>query len=69
MCRPAGVRVLQDERFAITALWPESRRSSPNVKAFIAFLIELFPSTPPWDEVINQVVDARQEKGILTVSE
>jgi DNA-binding transcriptional LysR family regulator len=57
------------ERFAITALWPESRRGSPNVKAFIAFLIELFPSTPPWDEVINQVVDARQEKGSLTVSE
>ncbi|MCJ8206448.1 LysR substrate-binding domain-containing protein [Pseudomonas sp. RGM2987] len=44
------------ERFVITALWPQSRRGSPNVKAFIAFLIELFPSTPSWDEVISQVL-------------
>ncbi|MCE0464000.1 MULTISPECIES: LysR family transcriptional regulator [Pseudomonas] len=50
------------ERFTITALWPESRRGSPNVKAFVAFLVELFPSTPPWDEVINQVMETRQEK-------
>lgn len=33
------------ERSAITALWPESRRGSPNVKAFLAFLSEIFPST------------------------
>ncbi|MGN8273568.1 LysR family transcriptional regulator [Pseudomonas sp. SMN5] len=44
------------ERFVITALWPQSRRGSPNVKAFIAFLIELFPATPPWEEVISQVL-------------
>jgi DNA-binding transcriptional LysR family regulator len=31
------------ERSSITALWPESRRSSPNVKAFLAFLTEVFP--------------------------
>jgi len=48
------------ERFAITALWPESRRGSPNVKAFIAFLTDLFPATPPWDDVINRVAAARQ---------
>jgi DNA-binding transcriptional LysR family regulator len=41
------------ERFAITALWPESRRGSPNVKAFVAFLIELFPSVTPWDEAVR----------------
>lgn len=44
------------ERFVITALWPQSRRGSPNVKAFIAFLIELFPATPPWEKVISQVL-------------
>ncbi len=48
------------ERFTITALWPESRRGSPNVKAFIAFLIELFPSTPPWDDAVNKVAAARR---------
>jgi DNA-binding transcriptional LysR family regulator len=37
------------ERSSITALWPESRRASPNVKAFLAFLSEVFPPTPPWD--------------------
>jgi DNA-binding transcriptional LysR family regulator len=37
------------ERFAITAMWPESRRGSPNVKAFVEFLMEIFPSPAPWD--------------------
>jgi len=41
------------ERFMITALWPESRRGSPNVKAFVAFLTELFPSVTPWDEAVK----------------
>jgi len=31
------------DRSAITAVWPESRRGSPNVKAFISFLEEVFP--------------------------
>jgi len=31
----------------ITAVWPESRRASPNVKAFIAFLGEVFPPPEP----------------------
>jgi DNA-binding transcriptional LysR family regulator len=29
------------DRSAITAVWPESRRGNPNVKAFVAFLDEL----------------------------
>lgn len=33
-------------RSYITALWPESRRGNPNVKAFVAFLAELFPEAP-----------------------
>ena len=37
----------------ITAVWPESRRGNPNVKAFIAFLEELFPSPAPWDATIT----------------
>jgi len=36
----------------ITAVWPESRRASPNVKAFISFLEEVFPSPAPWDGTI-----------------
>ncbi|WP_426426094.1 LysR family transcriptional regulator [Bradyrhizobium genosp. A] len=39
-------------RTNITALWPESRRGNPNVKAFIEFLGEIFPPQPPWDEVL-----------------
>ena len=37
------------ERHDIRAVWPESRRGSPNVKAFANFLGELFPSPAPWD--------------------
>ena len=42
------------ERFPITALWPESRRGSPNVKAFVQFLGELFPSPTPWDQAVAE---------------
>jgi DNA-binding transcriptional LysR family regulator len=41
------------ERFVITAMWPESRRGSPNVKAFVEFLMEIFPSPAPWDVRIS----------------
>lgn len=42
------------DRFAITALWPESRRGSPNVKAFVAFLNELFAAPTTWDEIVRK---------------
>jgi DNA-binding transcriptional LysR family regulator len=42
------------ERFVVTAMWPESRRGSPNVKAFIEFLLEIFPSPAPWDVIVSQ---------------
>ncbi len=41
------------DRSSITALWPESRRGSPNVKAFVGFLEELFPSPTTWDEIVR----------------
>lgn len=50
------VPLLQDycaPRWAITALWPESRRSSPNVKALLGFLSEVFTADPPWDAVMR----------------
>jgi DNA-binding transcriptional LysR family regulator len=50
------VPVLPDlavERFFISAYWPEGRRGNPNVKAFVAFLIETFPSPTPWDEIVQ----------------
>lgn len=56
VARGALVPVLRDfavERSAITALWPESRRGNPNVKAFLAFLGEVFPSPPSWDALIG----------------
>jgi DNA-binding transcriptional LysR family regulator len=40
------------DRSTITAVWPESRRASPNVKAFVSFLAEVFPSPAPWDATI-----------------
>ncbi|WP_431258031.1 LysR substrate-binding domain-containing protein [Roseateles chitinivorans] len=40
------------ERSTITAVWPESRRANPGVKAFVAFLEEVFPTPSPWDAVI-----------------
>nr|WP_315248634.1 LysR substrate-binding domain-containing protein [uncultured Duganella sp.] len=40
------------ERSAITALWPQSRRGNPNVKAFLSFLDTVFPPQPPWDAMI-----------------
>jgi DNA-binding transcriptional LysR family regulator len=41
------------DRFTITALWPESRRGSPTVKAFISFLREIFPAPTPWDVIVS----------------
>ena len=35
----------------LNALWPESRQRSPNVKAFVTFLLERFGSSPVWDQV------------------
>lgn len=40
------------DRSSITALWPESRRGSPNVKAFVGFLNELFSNPTAWDEIV-----------------
>lgn len=45
------------DRSSITALWPESRRSSPNVRAFLSFLSEIFPSPTPWDILIEGVAE------------
>ncbi len=42
------------QRTVITALWPESRRGSPNVRAFLTFLDEVFPAPTPWDVIIAQ---------------
>jgi DNA-binding transcriptional LysR family regulator len=50
------------QRSAITALWPESRRGSPNVKAFLAFLAEVFPSPPPWDEFLEAEATSPQRR-------
>ncbi|UWU24243.1 LysR family transcriptional regulator (plasmid) [Rhizobium sp. CB3060] len=44
--------VLKDfavDRSSIAAFWPESRRGNPNVRAFVSFLEEIFPTPTPWD--------------------
>ncbi|MCC0806071.1 LysR family transcriptional regulator [Methylobacterium sp. W2] len=49
------IPVLHDyavDRHAITALWPESRRGNPNVKAFLTFLGEIFQTPAPWDVTV-----------------
>lgn len=40
------------EQSSITALWPESRRGNPGVKAFLAFLGEVFAAPAPWDQLL-----------------
>ena len=40
------------KRSSIAALWPESRRANPNVRAFLTFLDEVFPMPPPWDQLL-----------------
>jgi DNA-binding transcriptional LysR family regulator len=41
-------------RTSITAVWPESRRGNPSVKAFIAFLSEIFSSAIAMGQVPHQ---------------
>ncbi|WP_336492444.1 LysR family transcriptional regulator [Methylobacterium nigriterrae] len=43
------------ERSVITALWPESRGGNPNVKAFLTFLAQVFPSPAPWDTLLAEL--------------
>lgn len=48
------------DRGAITALWSESRRGNPNVRAFVAFLLEIFKDTSPGDGgIADPSLDAR----------
>ncbi|CAG2145403.1 LysR family transcriptional regulator [Cupriavidus plantarum] len=47
------LHAFSQDRFPITALWPESRRGNPTVKAFVAFLSEVFPSPTPWDSLVS----------------
>ncbi|MDR5809184.1 substrate binding domain-containing protein [Caballeronia sp. LZ019] len=41
------------DRFHLHAVWPESRRGNPAVKAFVAFLQDVFPSPAPWDVLVQ----------------
>lgn len=50
---PVLAQFMQRDKFDITALWPESRRRNPNVKAFVGFLAKVFPSPMPWDVPID----------------
>ena len=46
------VPILSDfaiERSNVSVLWAKNRRNSPNVKAFLSFLTEIFPEVPPWE--------------------
>lgn len=42
------------DRFDIAALWPASRRTSPNLRAFLTFLGEVFPDPAPWDAMLAE---------------
>lgn len=41
------------DRHAFTALWPANRRANPNVRAFLKFLEEVFPTPAPWDACLK----------------
>ncbi|OSI50087.1 LysR family transcriptional regulator [Bradyrhizobium canariense] len=41
------------ERSNISAVWPESRRGNPNVKAFMSLLSQAFRTPAPWDEELG----------------
>ena len=46
---PVLAQFMLIDKLDITALWPESRRGSPNVKAFVGFLEEVFSKPTPWN--------------------
>jgi DNA-binding transcriptional LysR family regulator len=50
------------DRFPLNAFWPESRRGNPNVKAFVDFLAEVFPSPAPWDVLVARAAREVQAK-------
>ena len=50
---PVLASFMLSDKFDTTALWPESRRGNPNVKAFIGFLGKVFPTPAPWDVLIE----------------
>jgi DNA-binding transcriptional LysR family regulator len=54
------------DRSSITALWPESRRDNPNVRAFLKFLVELVPSPAPWDRYLAEArrVDTVKQEAV-----
>lgn len=45
----------QIDKFTINALWPVSRRGSPNVRVFVDFLTSLFPVPTLWDATVAAV--------------
>lgn len=40
------------EKFDLTAIWPESRRGNPNVKAFVSFITEVCRTPTNWDTIV-----------------
>lgn len=50
------------DRFQLNAFWPESRRGNPNVKAFVGFLADVFPTPAPWDVLVAQAAGADKKK-------
>ena len=50
---PVLTQFMLRDKFDIIALWPESRWGNPNVKAFVGFLREVFPTPAPWDAALE----------------
>ncbi len=50
------------DRSAVMAVWPESRRGNPNVKAFVRFLQTLFPTPTPWDRIVEQAATSTRKR-------
>jgi DNA-binding transcriptional LysR family regulator len=46
------LREFMAETKDIVALWPESRRSNPTVRAFVQFMAEVCPDPAPWNDTV-----------------
>ena len=49
-----GLHDFAYDRLHLHAVWPESWRSNPAVRAFVGFLQDIFPSPAPWDVLVRE---------------
>ena len=53
-----------EEDIPIYAVYPSGKHLSPKVRAFLDFLVEIYGSTPYWDENGDHESDAAKRAGL-----